>query len=116
MPKFIVAEDNANARRAYVLNIKLNLSGATVDEALTGEELVEKVRKGKYDVIFTDNEMVPGMDGIRAIENIRTFDKSTPIYMVSGSSMEKEALKAGASGYIDKGETSKIIEILRRMR
>jgi hypothetical protein len=36
--------------------------------------------------------------------------------MVSGSSMEKEALKAGASGYIDKGETSKIIEILRRMR
>ncbi|MCL2044741.1 MAG: ATP-binding protein, partial [Treponema sp.] len=48
--------------------------GAQVDTALSGQEAVEKVKAGQYDLIFMDH-MMPGMDGVETTAAIRAFEK-----------------------------------------
>lgn len=72
------------------------------DVASSGEELVGKVHSGHYDLVFTDNQMPPGIHGLLAICQIREQDTKTPIYMVSSSEVGKQAMEVGATGYVDK--------------
>jgi two-component system, sensor histidine kinase len=102
----MIAEDNECLGKVYSKIISRMVKGVSLDYASSGEELVEKARKCRYDLIITDNEFNSKINGLEATKMIRTFDKSTPIYMVSGCSVEGLALKAGANGYIQKGSDS----------
>lgn len=71
-------------------------------------------------MIFTDNDM-PSMSGLVAIARIREFNPSVPICMMSGDNAGEvmpEAMKAGATDYIDKGDyehfTEKLREVVRK--
>ena len=100
--KVIWAEDVDTFRMTIVDILKDYCSGAgievNVDEASNGRELVEKVLGTNYDLIFTDHQM-PEVDGLQAIAQIREHNKTVPVYMVSNSEVEKQALQAGATGY-----------------
>ena len=72
-----------------------------LDGASNGKELVEKVLGADYDLVFTDNVM-PEVHGLQAIQQIRAQNKSVPIYMISSSEVGEQALKLGATGYLDK--------------
>ncbi len=100
--KVIVAEDHDSLREAYVGWFELNFDGVELEAVPDGEQLVERVRNGGYSVVLTDNEMGSGINGLEAIRRIREFDKTVPIYMLSGSDVKALALQLGATGYFDK--------------
>lgn len=101
--KVIIADDNEDSRTVYASMIANRVGDVEVVQVAEGGSLVEKVRGGGFSLVLTDNEMPPGMDGLKAIRTIRQFDDRTPIYMISGSEVGEEAIKAGANGYIEKG-------------
>jgi len=47
--------------------------GADVDTALSGVESIEKCKTKKYDIVFMDH-MMPEMDGVEAMKNIRQIE------------------------------------------
>lgn len=66
--KVLVVDDNRINRK--VARIFLQSYGLKIDEAESGPEAIELVRQTCYDIIFMDH-MMPGMDGIEAVQIIR---------------------------------------------
>ena len=66
--KVLIVDDNVINRkvaRSFLKNYEFDLA-----EAESGPEAIELVRANRYDIIFMDH-MMPGMDGIEAVEIIR---------------------------------------------
>jgi len=75
-----------------------------VDVARNGQEAVEKMKEGRYDIVLMDLQM-PVMDGYKATRQIRTFDVKTPIIALTASALLKvrqEVMAAGMNDYITK--------------
>jgi signal transduction histidine kinase/CheY-like chemotaxis protein len=103
----LIAEDEA-VNKLYIERI-LAKKGFIVDSAINGLEVVEKYKKGTYDVIFMDINM-PELDGFEATAQIREFEKisgrkKVPIIAVTAHVYPediKKCLAAGMDGYISK--------------
>jgi two-component system, response regulator PdtaR len=79
--RIAIADDNVDA--VFCLRQLLAVAGhQVVVEATSGQELIEKCRAAKPDVIITDIVM-PGVDGIEAAIQI-TDENDIPIIVVSG--------------------------------
>lgn len=82
-PRVLLAEDSPAAR--VLTGALLKRIGCTVDAAEHGEEAVNFVKNGEYDLILMDIEM-PVMDGVVAAKQIRTMGghaSKTPIVALS---------------------------------
>lgn len=101
--KALVVDDSGVMRK--VVSGALKMAGITdVDQAGDGQEAVNKVKSGEYDLILMDWYM-PNMLGIDAVKEIRGSGCETPIIMVTTEAEKSrviEALKAGANNYIIK--------------
>ena len=105
--RVLIAEDEA-VNKLYIERI-LAKKGFIVDSAINGLEVVEKYKKGTYDVIFMDINM-PELDGFEATAQIREFEKisgrkKVPIIAVTAHVYPediKKCLAAGMDGYISK--------------
>ena len=98
----LLIEDDINAA-SYVIK-GLKESGHVVDHASDGEEGMELSRTLKFDVIIIDR-MLPKLDGLSLIKQIRDKKINTPILILSalGEVDEKVlGLKAGADDYLAK--------------
>ena len=101
--KIIIADDDADFRGTVADTVKDAAPDSVIDQVPDGESLVKAVRNGSYDLVFTDFNMGrEHLPGIPAIIEIRKFNADVPIYMISASQVEKQALSAGATGYFDK--------------
>jgi two-component system chemotaxis response regulator CheY len=83
-----------------------------VFEARNGAEGVEQYKLTQPDTVFMDIVM-PEMDGLAALKAIREYDKDARIIMLSSagtSSKLIEALKWGATDFIQKPYTREQIE------
>lgn len=70
----------------------------------TGAEAVELVKKSPPDMLFLDIYM-PEMDGMEVLKQIRSFNPTLPIIMLTGYPKEEkmqEAIKIGVSGFFPK--------------
>jgi len=110
--KILVAEDNAVNRK--LIQILLSNLGCEVDLVSNGQEAVEKVREGDYNLILMDLQM-PVMGGIEATRIIRTeISAELPIIALSGAVMkddQEKALTSHMSDYLAKPiDTSKLKE------
>ena len=77
-----------------------------VGEAQDGQEAVARCRKLKPDLILMDVSM-PGMDGIEATRRIKMEFPETGVLILTAHSDQRllmEAVKAGAAGYVLKGD------------
>jgi len=73
-------------------------------DASSGEEGVMKARADKPDLVFCDMRM-PGMDGIMTLRQLRQFDETLKVVMLTSAQEEyivDEAKKEGACDYLIK--------------
>ena len=82
----------------------LREEGYEVVGAETGQEGVEALKAGSYDLLLLDLKM-PGVDGVRVVEALRTWGESIPVLMISGYGTVQaavDALHAGADDFLTK--------------
>lgn len=112
--RVLIVDDEAAIRRA--LRPPLAELGFQVTEASRGEEALQLLHAGTYDVVLLDINM-PGIGGIETLRRIRAFAPRLPILMVTvreGEEEKVEALELGADDYITKPFS--IRELIARIR
>jgi DNA-binding response OmpR family regulator len=100
--RVLVVEDET--RLAAGLRIGLEAEGFAVDVATTGTDAVWYATENAYDAIVLDI-MLPGLNGYRVCETLRSKEIWTPILMLTakdGEWDEVEALDTGADDYLTK--------------
>ncbi len=103
--KVIVADDSAFMRRVISDIINADSSMKVIATARNGEDVYEKLKEIKPDVLILDIEM-PKMDGLKALEKIMKYIP-LPVIMFSalthdGAGTTIKALEMGAVDFITK--------------
>lgn len=96
--------DDSRTSRKMLRNLLVKEGHEIVDEAVNGEEGIEKYRKLHPDFVTMDITM-PVMDGIEALKIIMEEDTQAKIIMVTAAGQKKkmmEAVKYGAAEFIAK--------------
>jgi len=97
----VVDDDKIQLRLFIAFLKKLNFEGNT---AINGEEAVEKMRDGQYDICFMDIQM-PVMDGIEATRIIKEeINRDIPIIAVTALDdfNYDKSIKEGLDDYLGK--------------
>lgn len=89
--KILVADDEKPLAKA--MQLKLKASGFDVDIAFNGEEALEKIKDGKYDMFLFDLIM-PKLDGFGLMTKLKSEGNSTPIIVTSNLSQPEDIKKA----------------------
>lgn len=98
----LVVDDEIKIRdmiRPYLHN-----EGYEVLEANNGYDALEKLKNSKVDLIVLDL-MMPGMDGLQTLREIRSKNKKMPVIMLTAKTEEIDkllGLEMGADDYITK--------------
>jgi len=117
--KILIADDSRVAAHLLTEIIESIDACEVVDNAVTGEEAIEKYKELKPDLVTMDLSM-PGIGGMEAIKQIVEEDPSAKIVVVSslGGAQDKllEALEAGALSVISKPfDEDKAISVLKKL-
>ncbi|MEW6322688.1 MAG: sigma-54 dependent transcriptional regulator [Acidobacteriota bacterium] len=99
-----------------ILETLLVREGYSVRLAASGAEGLELARALPFDAVITD-VMMPGMDGLQVLDEIRKHDEELPVIMITAfASMENAiaAMKRGAFDYITKPfKNDEVLVVLR---
>ena len=98
----LVVDDEPIMRE--ILQSLLERHGCRVRLAESGHEGVELARAGTFDAVLLD-VMMPGMDGLAALEEITQLDEAPSVIMITAfgtSRNTREAFKRGAFDFIEK--------------
>jgi two-component system invasion response regulator UvrY len=116
LKRIIIADDHAVVRTGLQLILDETTDMSICDEAANGDELIEKLRHNRYDLVLLDISM-PGKDAMDVLKEIKTTWERTPVVIFSMNPDEIYAVRMirnGASAYINKEtDPKRIIEILR---
>ena len=89
----------------YVAIGLLKLYRLQIDTAMSGQEVINKIKEGKiYDIIFMDH-MMPEMDGLEAAKHIRELGYNAPIIALTANAVSGQAdmfLNNGFDDFISK--------------
>ena len=101
--KILLVDDEPGMLR-YIKTL-LEVDDYKVETATTGEEALEKVEKGlEPDLILLD-VLMPGIDGLQTLEQLRQKQPSTKVVMLSCVNDTRkvvQAIKLGAQDYLTK--------------
>jgi two-component system invasion response regulator UvrY len=104
MLKILIADDHSIVRQGLKQIVTETQDMIVAGEASDGQELLNIMSKGDYDVVVLDITM-PYINGIDALKELKTKWPKIPVLMLSIHPEEHyalRALKAGASGYLTK--------------
>jgi CheY-like chemotaxis protein len=101
----ILAVDDSSVNLTVIRNLLLPYK-MQIDICLSGEQAVALVKQKSYDLVFMDH-MMPGMDGVAAVKEIRKWENGTgvPIIALTAnaiSGMREMFLENGFSDYLSK--------------
>jgi DNA-binding NarL/FixJ family response regulator len=102
MPKILIADDHAIVRTGLRTLLQAEPSFELVGEAAGGIEAIEKVAATSPDILLLDVSM-PDMDGIAVTKKLKPDFPELRILILTiheDEALVREAIKAGASGYI----------------
>ena len=98
----VVVVDDSLILRRNISRMLIELGHKVVAEAANGLEAIHYCEEYTPDLITMDITM-PDMDGITAVKEIRKVNKYVKIIMITSHGQEnmvKDAIRAGASGYL----------------
>jgi two-component system OmpR family response regulator len=120
MPRVLVIEDDETTAREIVA--ELSVHGMVADWVANGREGLAHATQRDYDLVTLDR-MLPGMDGIDVVAEMRRASIDTPVLMISALSDVDErvrGLRAGGDDYLTKpfapDEMAARAEVLLRRR
>lgn len=120
MPRVLVIEDDESTAREIVA--ELSVHGMQAEWVANGRDGLAQAMQHDYDLITLDR-MLPGMDGIDVVAELRRAGRDTPVLMISALSDVDErvrGLRAGGDDYLTKpfapDEMSARAEVLLRRR
>ena len=102
MAKILIIDDEKSIRST--LKEILEYEKYEVDEAVDGQDGIDKISKKKYDIALCDIKM-PKLDGIEVLEKVQEIDTEVQFIMISAhGSIETavDAVKKGAYDFIKK--------------
>jgi two-component system KDP operon response regulator KdpE len=112
--RILLVDDESAIRRA--LRPPLVELGFQVVDVSRGEEALQMLRAGGFDVVLLDVNM-PGIGGIETLRRIRAYAPRLPILMLTVRDAEEEkveALELGADDYVTKPFSTR--ELIARIR
>lgn len=101
--RVLVVDDEAHVRA--VLSRALMIDGYEALGAANGEEAVEKLSQGRFDLVILDLKM-PGMSGLDVLDKLHAEHPETIVIMLTGvadnESIESRSLEGGAYAFLTK--------------
>jgi two-component system, NarL family, invasion response regulator UvrY len=116
MSNILIVDDHAVVRAGLRQFLLEDPSIQEVQEAATGEQALDTLRAGRWDLVILDINM-PGRNGIDILKHIVASSPDTKILILSGYPENQYAvnvLRAGASGYLPKESAPE--ELLKAVR
>jgi DNA-binding NarL/FixJ family response regulator len=118
MINVMIADDHEILRKGLVSIVSETDDICVMAEASNGEEVLQKLKQGHYDVLILDISMPKG-NGFEVINTIRKNNRKLPILILSMHSEDQYALrmiKSGANGYMTKESApNELIEAIRTL-
>lgn len=112
--EILLVEDEKELSNA--ISTILSLNGYVVSKEYNGQDALENVKKNHYDLIIMD-VMMPVMDGITALKEMKKIGVQTPVILLTAKSATDDkvlGLDSGAEDYLTKPFETK--ELLARIR
>ena len=103
MAKILIVDDSRTSRK-MLRNILESNGHEIIDEAVNGQEGVQKFQALKPDVVTLDITM-PVVDGVEALKMIKALDPESKVVMVTAAGQKNkmiECIKAGANEFLTK--------------
>ncbi len=114
----LVVDDERNILTS--VSRALSLEGYEVEVAGSAEVALDKLAKQAFDAILLDVQL-PGLDGLRMLDELRQRAITTPVIMMSGHAtieLAMEAIRRGAEDFIEKpiGSDRLVLSLGRSLR
>ena len=114
MKKILIAEDNDSN---FVLMSYILKKHYQFERAKNGQEAVEMVDKGQYDIVLMDIKM-PIMNGLEATKAIKEKHPDLPILALTANAFDSDrqlAVDAGCNDFLSKPVSSEeCLETIKR--
>ena len=105
MIRILIADDHAIVREGLKQIIAETPDMVVSDEAENGSELLQKVLKSSFDVVFI-SVILAELPGLDVLEKIKQISPETQVIMMTGKLIERDLIEEikqkGASGYLQK--------------
>ncbi|MBO9202009.1 MULTISPECIES: response regulator [Niastella] len=104
MSKFLIADDHSLIRKGLSTLLREEFPGAEVCEVIDSSALIKEAVAQKWDLIISDISM-PGRNILETLRQLKKMLPNTPVLILSVHPEDQyvvRALKAGASGYLNK--------------
>ena len=116
VPQFVAPDADIlivddNPMNLAVIKGLLKATKMFVTTATNGEECLEKIKYGSFNVVLLDH-MMPGMDGVETMERIREDHPDLPVYALTANTTLGEDFytSKGFTGYLSKPIDSRAVE------
>jgi DNA-binding NarL/FixJ family response regulator len=102
--RILIADDHAILRRGLKEILVRELEGVECGEAGSAQQVLSEVQSDNWDLLILD-VMMPGRSGLDILRDLKGLRPKLPVLVLSTypeALLGKRALKAGASGYMNK--------------
>ncbi|MES1988367.1 MAG: response regulator transcription factor [Pseudomonadota bacterium] len=116
MKKILLVDDHQIVRQGLINLIALESDLQVADEASSGAEALNLIRKNEYDIVVLDISM-PDKNGVDTLHDLKHIAPNLPVLVLSGYAEEQYALnlmRSGCKGYLSKSaDPEEIIKAIR---
>ena len=105
MIRVLISDDHAILRSGLKEILVRELAGVVCGEAENAREVLDQVERHRWDLVILDVTM-PGPSGVDVLRDLKRLHPKLPVLVLSMHPEDqygKRMLKAGASGYMNKG-------------